>query len=122
MGRVLIANISSSFVCYEVNHDSVGRARPMAQDPPPTPHFLATTLSPRCETGLFSYGENDFVVTFEDTYSPPGPHSCPVTIPTDVSTDDDLLLYVFRTGALCLDHRGSMVGRGWSPLHDSGAP
>jgi len=73
-----------------------------------SPYFVLVSRSKYPESpGTFAFGSNDFSVAFADTIPPETPGvDCVIDIPVESSIDDDLILYVYRSGVLFMTKRG----------------
>jgi hypothetical protein len=110
-GLVYIANISSSEAKYFVNSTPI--VMPARKMNPATyaPHFVLVGRSRYPDpSGSFALGDNPFCASFVDSIPPEtGELNCIVTIPPDISINDDLILYVFRNSAALLTSRGEVI-------------
>ncbi len=62
------------------------------------------------EVGAFAYGTNVFATSYSDTVSPELPEmSYEVNIPTWVSLDEVLLLYVYRNAVVLMTENGVVL-------------
>lgn len=123
MAKVFIANVSSTPTRYGVNGGPTFPGRPCSPGPAPppyTPYFVFAPLDHYRDTGVFGYGPNTLVVTFEDDGPYCEPHAFSIMVPTTHSLDDPLLLYVFRGVVMLLTTRGMPLDP--NPLLIHGTP
>ena len=123
VGRVYVANASTAWARYQLNGAALQPGRPVAAGPKPppyTPYFVIAPLGRYPDTGTFGYGDNDFVVTFQDTDPPDRPHLFTITVPRTLSIDDALILYACRGMAMLLTQRGVPLDP--NPLLLTGVP
>jgi hypothetical protein len=109
VGKVYLANASTSWADYQLNGAALPPGRPVAAGPKPprwTPYFVVAPLGRYPDGGTFGYDGNDLVVTFRDTDPPDKPHLFSVVIPRTHSVDDPLILYAYRGMAMLLTDRG----------------
>jgi hypothetical protein len=111
-GKVYIANVSASAATYSVNNAIIRTlGRPMNPSSH-TPYFVLVGRSRYPDSsGSFANATNAFTVDFADSIPPePVRTAYQVAIPPSMSTDDDLILYVFRDAVYLMTARGQPVG------------
>ena len=110
MGKLYVANTSSSRVGYQVNGGAITPGRPASPGPSPppyTPFMVFTDFDRKPDLGVLGYGTNTIAAAFRD--EPAQQFSFTVTVPDSVSVVDDLIAAVFRGWLLLMTKRGEPV-------------
>jgi hypothetical protein len=109
VGRLRIANPSSSIVNYQVNGGAVLPGRPFAPGPNPpiyTPYFSLVGIQRELGPGVVGYGTNTVYAAFQDE-DPYRYFTFGFDFNANVaSVDDDLIAYVCRGWMLLMTTRG----------------
>jgi WD40 repeat protein len=92
-----------------VSNNQAGKIGGWAAGPTPpkyTPSALSVPLSkfPSDSDAVFAYGDNEMVFKWDSRTG----HTT-VTIPEDLSLDDDLILYLTQNQAILLNSRGNVL-------------
>lgn len=110
MGRVYIANPSTSYVIYEVNGIKRLPVPGTCSDNNYCPSSIFVDRKKHADPGYFGYGKNNVSVCFKDVGPDEKPkHDYIVEIPDCYSIDDDIIIYAFRTRLYVMDTRGFPV-------------
>ena len=109
MGRLRIANPSSSTVNYQINGGAIVPGRPFAPGPNPpiyTPYFVLADIQRGQAPGVVGYGTNTVYAAFQDE-EPYRYFMFSFDLSASVfSVDDDLIAYVCRAWMLLMTTRG----------------
>ena len=108
-GQVLMVNVSATSPIYILNDSKLGlRSLPM-MPPNYTPSIASAMRSKYGDPpGTFAFGDNQLEVQYNDTLPSPT-QTYTVNIPTFISVDDSLILYIFRNGVMLMNVRGDLV-------------
>jgi hypothetical protein len=107
MGKLYIANTSTSRVRYLVNGGAIPLGRPVSpgpRPPPYTPYMVFADFERKPDLSVLGYGDNAVEVSFLD--DPAQRFSFTVTVSEGVSVVDDLIAAVFRGWLLFMTERG----------------
>lgn len=109
MGRLCIANPSSTTTYYWINDGAILTGRPFATGPRPpafTPYFVFADIRREPDPGVLGYGPNLISAQFQDTL--PQNHCTfeVVLMRGTWSIDDDLIAYPCRGWLLLMTPRG----------------
>jgi hypothetical protein len=109
MSRIFLFNPNYCSVQYMVNGGRTPLVQPNRNDY--TPRFISVKLQKYIETGIFCYGQNDFIVIFrdEDEDNRKRHDTYTIEIPPIHSLLDDLIIYSYRKMLLVMDTRGLPV-------------
>lgn len=115
MGQVYVVNPSPTKVFLSVNGAPIPTAWPAGVPGfPYRPYIVSATLIKRPQAGFFNLGDNTVTATFSDQEGPG--YNLPLNIPSGVSVDQDLVLYVFRGYGVLLSQFGYLLSTAGVPV------